>query len=148
VQSLIDTASELGVEVSVRPEQSPTHFPHAGGLTPSVIDLMFLPQDYKVGLVHNVCTDWKGPLDYALLCATLPIVDTDVVTKRLAMPKDSDEELSFLAALADYLSSMDTDVLDTSDAIEQLVSNFATTCSQLWNEHAKTIRIHARSKSW
>ncbi|KAF5367786.1 hypothetical protein D9615_010497 [Tricholomella constricta] len=97
--SLIDAASDLGVEVSVQPVRTPTHFPHVRRLEPSVSDLMFLPQDRLVGLTHEVRADWIGPSDHAPLCVTLPIRATEVASERLAMPKGSEEESSFLQAL-------------------------------------------------
>ncbi|KAF5376109.1 hypothetical protein D9615_007779 [Tricholomella constricta] len=146
--SLIDAASDLGVEVSVQPVRTPTHFPHARGLVPSVIDLMFLPQDRLVGLTHEVRTDWIGPSDHAPLCVTLPIRATEVASERLAMPKGSEEESSFLQALLIYIKSMDISNIDTRDALEDLIAGLARACNDAWNSNAKTVKVNTRSKAW
>ncbi|KAF5377289.1 hypothetical protein D9615_006460 [Tricholomella constricta] len=146
--SLIDAASDLGVEVSVQPVRTPTHFPHARGLKPSVIDLMFLPQDRLVGLTHEVRTDWIGPSDHAPLCVTLPIRATEVASERLAMPKGSEEESSFLQALLTYIKSMDISNIDTRDALEDLIAGLARACNDAWNSNAKTVKVNTRSKAW
>ncbi|KAF5386626.1 hypothetical protein D9615_001761 [Tricholomella constricta] len=146
--SLIDAASDLGVEVSVQPVRTPTHFPHARGLVPSVIDLMFLPQDRLVGLTHEVRTDWIGPSDHAPLCVTLPIRATEVASERLAMPKGSKEESLFLQALLTYIKSMDISNIDTRDALEDLIAGLARACNDAWNSNAKTVKVNTRSKAW
>ncbi|KAF5380151.1 hypothetical protein D9615_006148 [Tricholomella constricta] len=145
--SLIDAASDLGVEVSVQPVRTPTHFPHARGLVASVIDLMFLPQDRLVGLTHEVRTDWIGPSDHAPLCVTLPIRATEVASERLAMPKGSEEESSFLQALLTYIKSMDISNIDTRDALEDLIAGLARACNDAWNSNAKTVKVNTRTDS-
>ncbi|KAF5385874.1 hypothetical protein D9615_002451 [Tricholomella constricta] len=145
--SLIDAASDLGVDVSVQPVRTPTHFPHARGLVPSVIDLMFLPQDRLVGLTHEVRTDWIAS-DHAPLCVTLPIRATEVASERLAMPKGSEEESSFLQALLTYIKSMDISNIDTRDALEDLIAGLARACNDAWNSNAKTVKVNTRSKAW
>jgi len=147
-RELVQQAFTLGLEVSVLPERAPTHFPHNDWLWPSVIDLMFLPLDRGMDVVHSVHEwDHMGS-DHVPLSVTLPIAPVVLAPGKRTLKVDSDEEQGFTGSIAILLCSLGGRPMNTPDDLEALVKDLSDGIELLWQQFSKVSRANPRSQSW
>jgi endonuclease/exonuclease/phosphatase family metal-dependent hydrolase len=83
VDRLMAVCDALRLTLSSPVEEGPTHFPFNEALTPTVIDLMFVPAEGSLTTEHEIHPDLRGTSDHAPLMVTLPGLDSEVpVTHR------------------------------------------------------------------
>ncbi|KAF5345666.1 hypothetical protein D9756_011572 [Leucocoprinus leucothites] len=146
--SLLETASDLGVEWARPINAANTYISHNIDLEGSVIDLMFTQapdSDLNLPRLDHL---QKGPSDHILMVLSLPIMTSNIRVTCTVLPRESNEEVAFLTDVGCLFLDLDTLDLSTPDWIEVMVSAMADTFSWIWTTHAKTITITNWSKSW
>src|SRR6202035_617759 len=99
-------AERMGLSLSTPEEAGPTHFPYAEQLRPTVIDLMFIPEEETLVTHHSIIPEERGTLDHAPLVITLQAPRSQVPATRWDIRKGSDEEASFLEDVALKLQTL------------------------------------------
>ena len=107
---LMAVCDALGLTLSSPVEEGPTHFPFNEDLTPTVIDLMFMPVEVSLTTEHEIHPDLRGTSDHAPLTVSLPGPDSEVPVTRWSIKVGSDEETAYkgeVLALLEPLLSWD-----------------------------------------
>src|SRR6202171_835956 len=145
---LVASASARGMSISTPVEVGPTHFPPQDGLTPTVIDLMFLKSDWVLRLAHSILPDDRGTSDHAPLVIDVPAPGSEVLVTRWSLKRDSDEEVVYLAAVLEGFSPLLEWQGDLGESIEEVTSAISAVLLKAWSDHAKESRITKHSKEW
>lgn len=73
VQTILDFASDLSLDLSLPQVPGPTHIPFAQGLNPTVIDLVFVPIPQSLNLRPELRPNLQGPSDHIPMALTFPV---------------------------------------------------------------------------
>ncbi|KAF5353236.1 hypothetical protein D9756_008102 [Leucocoprinus leucothites] len=146
--SLLETASDLGVEWARSTNAANIHVPHNMDLEGSVIDLMFTQAPNSDLHLPRLDHLQKGLLDHIPMVLSLPIMASSIRVTCTVLPRESDEEVAFLTDVGCLFLDLDTSDLLTPDWIEAVVLAMADIFFWMWTTHTKMITIMNRSKLW
>jgi hypothetical protein len=146
--SLTAVATTVGLHLSTPVEAGPTHFPYNEDLTPTVIDLFFVPAELSLMVQHEIHADMRGTSDHAPLTVTLPGPRSRVPVTRWAIKVRSDEEAAYkgqvLSALEPLFEWQDI----TREGIDEVVLAISGIFSAAWKRHAVEKRRGKHSNGW
>jgi hypothetical protein len=94
-EHLTAIANTVGLHLSTPVEAGPTHFPYNEYLTPTVIDLFFIPAELSLTVRHEIHADMRGTSDHTPLTVMLPGPGSQVPVTRWAIKARSDEEAAY-----------------------------------------------------
>jgi hypothetical protein len=100
---LMAVCDALGLTLSSPVAEGPTHFPYNEDLTPTIIDLMFVPAEVSLTTEHEIHPDLRGTSDHAPLTVTLPGPDSEVPVTRWSIQLGSDKEQAYLGEVLESL---------------------------------------------
>ena len=129
---LCDAASDMGLALSLPRAPGPTHFPRDRSKAPSVIDLTFVKEDLCDEISPVIEPDLRGSSDHAPLLTTVPLEEFQEAVERRVLPRDSEEEASFLSDASAVFRELADRELNTADQIEGLASAISDVFSQAW----------------
>jgi hypothetical protein len=128
-------------------EASPTHFPVQGNFNPTVIDLMFVPMALSLTMEYEIHAEDRGRSDHAFLSIILPGPDSMVPATWWSIPKDSEEEVAYKAAVLTRLQPLLDWRGDSPAEIEEVVSAIGIFV-KVWSDHAKESWLSSHLKGW
>jgi hypothetical protein len=127
---LMAVCDVLGLTLSSPVEEGPTHFPYNKDLTPSVIDLMFVPAEVFLTTEHKIHPDLQGTSDYALLTVTLPGPDSEVLVTRWSIQSGTNEEQAYLGGVLESLEALLGWEEQTAGKVDGVVEAISTAFSK------------------
>src|SRR5882757_3837649 len=145
---LIAVADALDLTLSTPVEEGPTHFPFNEDLTPTVIDLMFVPFMISLTTEHEILSEMRGTSDHAPLVVTLPGPDSEVPVTRWTIVPGSDEESAYRGDVLTALGSLSMWRGDTAQEVDEVTEAISFAFSKAWDSHAKESRWGKHSKGW
>ena len=145
---LVAAAEAFGLTLSFPVLEGPTHFPYNQALTPTVIDLMFVPAEASLCVEHEILAEARGTSDHAPLTIALPGPDSEVPVTRWAIKVGSDEEAAYRGAVLDSLEPLLEWQGQTPGEIDVVVQAIASAFSRAWDSHAKEKRRGKHSNGW
>jgi hypothetical protein len=145
---LMAVCDALGLTLSSPVEEGPTHFPYNEDLTPTVIDLMFVPAEVSLTTEHEIHPDLRGTSDYAPLTVTLPGPDSEVLVTRWSIQSGSDEEQAYLGEVLESLELLLGWEGQTAEEVDGVVEAISTAFSKAWDSQAKETRRGKHSNGW
>jgi hypothetical protein len=129
-------------------EEGPTHFPFNKALTPTVIDLMFVPAEVSLMMEHEIHPDLQGTSDHAPLMVTLPGPDSEVSVTRWSIQSGTDEEQAYLGEVLESLESLLGWEGQTAGEVDKVVEAISAAFLKAWNSQAKETRRGKYSNGW
>jgi hypothetical protein len=145
---LMAVCDALGLTLSSPVEEGPTHFPYNEDLTPTVIDLMFVPAEVSLTTEHEIHPDLRGTSDHAPLTVTLPGPDSEVPVTRWSIQSGSDEEQAYLGEVLESLELLLGWEGQTAEEVDEVVEAISTAFSKAWDSQAKETRRGKHSNGW
>lgn len=127
-----------------------THYPHAKGLLPSVIDLMWISTEFCDHLLTELLVDdtTRAGSNHCIIHVNLSIVPKYIVLPVII--RGSEEETSFLeefsTSLADLACSY-SELISINDLIEVTKSIFER-ANGLFNEYLHIPKVNHKSNLW
>jgi hypothetical protein len=134
---LMAVCDALGLTLSSPVEEGPTHFPYNEDLTPTVIDLMFVPVEVSLTTEHEIHPDLRGTSDHAPLTVTLPGPDSEVPVTRWSIQSGTDEEQAYLGEVLESLELLLGWEGQTAGEVDEVVEAISTAFSKAWDSQAK-----------
>jgi hypothetical protein len=138
----------LGLTLSSPVEEGPTHFPYNEDLTPTVIDLMFVPAEVSLTTEHEIHPDMRGTSDHAPLMVTLPGPDSEVPVTRWSIQSGTDEEQAYLGKVLESLELLLGWEGQTAEEVDEVVMAISTAFFKAWDSQAKETRRGKHSNGW
>jgi hypothetical protein len=138
----------LRLTLSSPVEEGPTHFPYNKDLTPTVIDLMFVPAEVSLTTEHEIHPDLRGTSDHAPLTVTLPGPDSEVPVTHWSIQSGTDEEQAYLGEVLESLESLLGWEGQTAGEVDEVVEAISTAFSKAWDSQAKETRRGKYSNGW
>jgi hypothetical protein len=145
---LMAVCDALGLTLSSPVEEGPTHFPFNEALTPTVIDLMFVPAEVSLTMEHEIHPDLRGMSDHAPLTVTLPGPDSEVPVTRWSIQAGSDEEQAYLGEVLESLELLLTWEGQTVGEVDRVVEAISAAFLKAWESQAKETRRGKHSNGW
>ena len=146
--TLIETAQLMGLEWARPSNHSPTHYPHADGLRPLVIDLVFLELREALHIQPTRLEDVHDASDHMPILTVLPLEPDQGPEGRRSIKPDSKAEEAFVDQLTAGIARIDVSGLDSAERIDLAVDALAAAISDAWLCHSKEVRITRRSNPW
>ena len=78
-------------------------------------------------MIHS---NWQLSSNYAPLIVFIPIVKENILSSRLLIPKNSEEEATFVKEATAIIKNLDTSNLIDRDKLEDIVNLFASKIEQ------------------
>ena len=141
-------AEWVGLSLFLSEVAGPTHFPYNGELWPTVIDLMFVPDEEALVLWHTIIPEDRGTSDHAPLAITISAPGLQVPETQWAIHKNSDEEASFLENVASGLQPLLEWRGGSIVELESIVNSIASVFNRVWSNHAWKSHLGKRFKGW
>ena len=130
-------------------EEGPTHFPYNPLLEPTVIDLVYIPEELSLRVHHHICPDIRGMSDHALLLSKLPTLDFELTKYKCYIKPDTPEHTSWVKDVADVLAALgDNPPPGTPEEIDDVVQAMSVTFSKAWDTHAAFVDVTCNLKKW
>jgi len=118
---LLTIADSLGLELSPPLNPGPTRFADNPCDSNPVIDLVFLPPNNRGFGQHTLHPNIHKPSDHISLIIEVSIMETNINLSIRSIRKDSDKEKSFITALTNSFSYIDSSAIRTKEGLESLV---------------------------
>ena len=146
--SLIESAQLMGLDWARPSNHGPTHYPHADGLRPSVIDLVFLEVREALHRQPRLLDEMRDTSDHVPILTTLPLGPDQGPEGRRSIKPDSKAEENFVDQLTTGISRIDVRGLTSAERIDLAVDSLAAVISEAWLCHSKEVRITKHSNPW
>jgi len=142
-------AACLGLTWGMPVEEGPTHFPYNPLLEPTVIDLVYIPDELLLRVKHHICLDIWGSSDHAPLLSELPTLDFEL-TKYKCYPKpDTPAYMSWMKDVSEVLATLgDAAPPSTLEEIDEVVQAMSSVFSKVWDTHANFVEVACNLKKW
>jgi hypothetical protein len=138
----------LGLTLSLPMEEGPTHFPYNEDLTPTIINLMFVPAEVSLTTEHEIHPDLRGTSDHAPLRVTLPGPDSEVLVTRWSIQVETDEEQAYLGEVLKSLELLLGWEGQTAEEVDGVVEAISAAFSKAWDSQAKETCRGKHSNGW
>jgi len=107
----------------------------------SVLDLVFLCSDSSKHDHHHIYPDWRLTLDYVPITIDISIIEEHIQTKRQSLIKNNKEESHFIKELVCSIKSINTDAIQSIDALKSTIQTFSSNINKIWHKHSKVANI-------
>ena len=146
---LESAATCLGLVHGTPVEEGPTHFPYNPLLKPTVINLVYVPEELSLRVRHHICPDIRGSSDHAPLLSELPTPDFEVMKYKCYLKPNTPEYTSWMKDVSETLAALgDALPPGTPGEIDDVVQAMLTAFSKAWDSHADFVDITCNSKKW
>jgi len=130
-------------------EEGPTHFPYNPLFKPTVIDLVFIPEELSLRVCHHICPDIRGTSDHTPLLSELPTPGFEVNKWKKYLKPDTPEYMSWMKDVSDVLATLgDATPPGTPGEIDEVVQAMSAIFSKAWDSHTDSIEITCNCKKW
>ncbi len=146
---VLDLHARLGLRL-LSPPGVPTHFPHRANFRPTVIDLVWIPDDRPHELYRiRVAEQERGLSDHAVIHAHIPAGEWSYEGQPSIAPK-SEAEGAFIASVRDSVRTLlPTELsLQSTDDLQTAVNTLFACVQDAWSTHATPTVICDKSKLW
>ena len=126
---------------------SPRYSNNLGKLN-SVINLMFLCSRSSELNCHSIHLSWRLTSDHAPLTVTIPIKEEYIITSKLSLSKDSEEEEKFIKEVTWVFKSLNNTIIQDQESLENVIDLLAASIEQAWNANARRVKITKHFKIW
>ena len=96
-------------------------------------------------MIHS---NWQLSSNYTPLIVFIPIAKENILSSRLLIPKNSEEEATFVKEATAIIKNLDTSNLIDRDKLKDIVNLFASKIEQAQKKNAKQTNITKYSKKW
>jgi hypothetical protein len=143
---LVEVASCLGLSLASMPGVL-THFPFNRALNSSTIDLIFSSDNFPLPIV-SVMPEEHHSLDHAPMMVDLLLMSPEVAICCKTLPKDSDEEASFLYNVCEGFKDLKDLPSSNISELDSFTSSLHTHIVSAFEDNAKLSNITHYSKLW
>ena len=116
---------------------TPTRYSDTEGGANSVIDLMFLRSRSNKLNNHSIYPNWHLSSNHAPFTISIPIAEENVISSRLLIPKNSEEEAVFVKEATVIIKNLNTSNLMDHDKLEDIVNLLKLKIEQAWAKNTK-----------
>jgi len=142
-------ATRLGLAQSIPVEEGPTHFPYNPLLEPTVIDLVYIPEELSLRVHHHICPDIRGTSDHTPLLSELPTPDFEFTKYKCYIKPDTPAYTSWIKDMSAVLAALgDKPPPGTPVEIDDVVQAMSAIFSKVWDTHADFVDVTRNSKKW
>jgi len=146
---LESAATCIGLVRGTLVEEGPTHFPYNPLLEPTVIDLVYVPEELSLRVRHHICPDIRGMSDHAPLLSELPTPDFEVTKYKCYLKPDTPEYMSWMKDVSEVLAALgDAPSPGTPEEVDDVVQAMSMAFSKAWDTHADFVDVTCNSKKW
>ena len=145
---LIIIADSFNLNLLILTNPTPTRYSDTEGEANSVIDLMFLHSRSNKLNNHSIHSDWHFSSDHTSLTISIPIAEENIISPRLLIPKNSEEEAVFVKEATVIIKNLNISNLMDHNKLEDIVNLLELKIKQAWAKNAKQTRIMKHSKQW
>jgi hypothetical protein len=145
---LMAVCDVLGLILSSPVEEGPTHFPFNEALTPTVIDLMFVPVEVSLTTEHEIHPNLRETSDHTPLTVMLPGPDSEVPVTHWSIQSGTDEEQAYLGEVLESLESLLGWEGQIAGEVDKVVKAISATFLKAWDSQAKETRRGKHSNGW
>jgi len=129
--------------------EGPTHFPYNPLLKPTVIDLVYVPEELSLRVHHSIHPDIRGSSDHAPLLTELPMPGFEVNKFKSYLKPDTPEYSSWMKDVSAVLAALGDSLPPGSlEEIDGVVQAMSTAFSKAWDTHADFVDVTRNSKKW
>jgi len=130
-------------------EEGPTHFPYNHLLKPTVIDLVYIPEELLLRVNHSIHPDIRESSDHAPLLTELPMPDFEVTKYKCYLKPDTPEYTSWMEEVSNVLATLgDSPPPSFLEEIDKVVQAMSVAFSKAWDSHADFVDVTHNSKKW
>jgi len=142
-------ASRLGLARGTPVVEGPTHFPYNPLLEPTVIDLVYVPEELSLRVHHSIRPDIGGSSDHAPLLTELLTPGFEVNKFKSYLKLDTPEYSSWMKDVSAVLAALgDGPPPSSPKEIDGVVQAMSTAFSKAWDTHADFVEVTRNSKKW
>ena len=134
---LIIIANLFNLDLLIPTNPIPTKYSNTEGEANSVIDLIFLHSGSNKLNNHLIHPDWRLSSNHTSLTISIPIVKENVISFRLSISKNSEEEAIFVKEATMIIKNLNTSNLIDHDKLEDIVNLLKSKIKQAWAKNAK-----------
>jgi len=129
--------------------EGPTHFPYNPLLKPTVIDLVYIPEELSLRVNHSIHPDIRGLSDHAPLLTELPMPGFEVNKYKCYLKPDTPEYTSWMEDVSAVLATLgDNPPPGSPEATNNVVQAMSAAFSKAWDAHAAFVDVTCNSKKW
>ena len=145
---LLIIADSFQLSLSMPINSYPTRYSDIAEEANSTIDLMFLRYGSTELNQHLIHPDWRLTSNHTPLSITIPIVDETIITSKLSIQQNSEQETTFIREVISGVKNLNTLNISNKECLENTVNNINSLINQAWNKNTKQSRITRHSKQW
>ena len=145
---LIIIADSFNLNLLILTNPTPTRYSDTEGGANSVIDLIFLHSRSNKLNNHLIHSNWHLLSNHAPLTISIPITEENIISSRLAILKNSEEEAAFVKEAIVIIKNMNTSNLMDRDKLNDIVNLLELKIEQAWDKNTKQMRIMKHFKQW
>jgi len=119
--NLLIIAGSFNLALSIPTNLFSTRYSNTEGKTNSVINLMFLHYRSNKLNDHSIHPNWCLSFDHAPLTITIPITEENIITSKLSIPKNSEQETAFVKEVITNFKNLNTSNLTNKDKLKDTV---------------------------
>ena len=146
--NLIIIADLFNLDLLIPTNPTPTRYSDTEGGANSVIDLIFLHSRSNKLNNHLIHSNWHLLSNHAPLTISIPITEENIISSRLAILKNSEEEAAFVKEAIVIIKNMNTSNLMDRDKLNDIVNLLELKIEQAWDKNTKQMRIMKHFKQW
>jgi len=138
---LFEVADSLNLELFRPTEQFPTRYSDNQQDSNLVIDLIFLRADSPEHNNYTIHPDWRLTSNHAPLTVNISIFKENFQTRKQMLVKNSKEEEYFLNELIKAIKKINSNNIQSKEALELVIQSFTNYTDRLWHKHSKYVII-------
>jgi len=86
---------------------------------------------------HSIHSDWHLSSDHTPLTISIPIAEKNIISSRLSILKNSEEEAAFVKEATVIIKNLNTSNLMDHNKLEDIVNLLKSKIKQAWAKNAK-----------
>ena len=134
---LLIIADSFQLSLSTSINSYPTRYSDIAEEANSTIDLMFLRYRSTELNQHSIHPDWRLTSDHTPLSITIPIVDETIITLKISIQQNSEQETTFIREVILGIKNLNTLNISNKECLENTVNNINSLINQAWNKNTK-----------
>jgi len=119
---LIIIANSFNLDLLILTNPTPTRYSNTKGESNSLIDLIFLHSRSNELNNHLIHPNWHLSFNHAPFTISVPIAEENVISSRLLILKNSEEEAAFVKEATTIIKNLNTSNLIDHNKLEDIVN--------------------------